>query len=96
MAGIALSLVAYAPQVVHLVREHCSAGVSRRAWAMWVAGSLLVGTHAVRRGDVVFIALQISRLTSAATILCLAQRYRGMGCETHAPHSPAAYRRDPA
>jgi lipid-A-disaccharide synthase-like uncharacterized protein len=70
--------------VIHLGKEHCSAGISRRAWAMWLVGSLLVGALAVHRGDVVFIALQVSTLTSAAIILFLAQRYRGMVCEAHA------------
>jgi lipid-A-disaccharide synthase-like uncharacterized protein len=84
VAGIAISMLAYMPQVVHLAREHCSAGVSRRAWAMWLVSSLLVGTLAVHRGDLVFILLQISSLMSAAVILMLAQRYRGMVCEVHA------------
>ena len=84
VAGIAISMLAYLPQVVHLAREHCSAGVSRRAWAMWLVSSLLVGTLAVHRGDLVFILLQISSLTSAAVILMLAHRYRGMVCEVHA------------
>ena len=84
VAGIAISMLAYLPQVVHLAREHCSAGVSRRAWAMWLVSSLLVGTLAVHRGDLVFILLQISSLTSAAVILTLAHRYRGMVCEVHA------------
>ena len=84
VAGIAISMLAYLPQVVHLAREHCSAGVSRRAWAMWLVSSLLVGTLAVHRGDVVFIPLQLSTLTSAAVILTLAHRYRGMVCEVHA------------
>jgi hypothetical protein len=68
----------------HLGKEHCSAGISRRAWAMWLVGSVLVGTLAVHRGDFVFIALQFSTLTSAAIILVLAQKYGGMVCETHA------------
>jgi hypothetical protein len=46
-------MLAYVPQVVHLGKEHCSAGVSRRAWAMWLVSSLLVGTLAVHRGDLV-------------------------------------------
>ena len=87
VAGIAISMLAYLPQVVHLAREHCSAGVSRRAWAMWLVSSLLVGTLAVHRGDLVFILLQISSLMSAAIILMLAQRYRGMVCEVHALRS---------
>lgn len=84
IAGIATSMLAYVPQVIHLAKEHCSAGISRRAWAMWLVGSLLVGTLAVHRGDLVFIALQVSTLASAAIILFLAQKYRGLVCETHA------------
>jgi lipid-A-disaccharide synthase-like uncharacterized protein len=84
IAGIAISMLAYVPQVVHLGREHCSAGVSRRAWAMWVASSVLIGTLALYRQDPVFILLQVSTLTSAAIILSLAHRYRGMVCAFHA------------
>jgi uncharacterized protein with PQ loop repeat len=51
VAGIVISMLAYVPQVVHLGRQHCSAGISRRAWAMWLVSSLLVGTLAVHRGD---------------------------------------------
>ena len=85
LAGIALSMLAYLPQVVHLAREHCSAGVSRRAWAMWLVSSLMIGALALYRRDLVFILLQLSSLTSAAVILFLAGRYRGMLCEVHAP-----------
>jgi lipid-A-disaccharide synthase-like uncharacterized protein len=84
IAGITISMLAYVPQVVHLGKEHCSAGVSRRAWAMWLVASLLVGALAVHRGDLVFIGLQASTLASAALILFLAQRYRGMACKAHA------------
>ena len=82
--GIAISVAAYVPQVIHLAREHCSAGVSSRAWTMWMLSGLLVGLVAVRRGDAVFILLQLSSFTSAAAILLLARRYKGMRCETHA------------
>jgi lipid-A-disaccharide synthase-like uncharacterized protein len=68
VAGIVISMLAYVPQVVHLGRQHCSAGISRRAWAMWLVSSLLVGTLAVHRRDLVFILLQLSTLTSAAVI----------------------------
>ncbi len=87
IAGIAISMLAYVPQVIHLGREHCSAGVSRRAWAMWVASSLLIGALALHRSDPVFIMLQVSTLTSAAIILFLAYRYRGMACAFHAGSS---------
>ena len=94
VAGIVISMLAYVPQVVHLGRQHCSAGISRRAWAMWLVSSLLVGTLAVHRRDLVFILLQLSTLTSAAVILTLAQRYRGMVCEVHALRSQLQNQRD--
>ncbi|MGZ4419506.1 MAG: hypothetical protein ACXVRV_15225 [Gaiellaceae bacterium] len=81
--GIAISMLAYLSQVVHLAKEHCSAGVSRRAWMMWLVSSLLIGALALHRHDVVFILLQISSLTSATVILVLAHRYRGLVCHTH-------------
>jgi lipid-A-disaccharide synthase-like uncharacterized protein len=80
VAGIAISLLAYLPQVVHLAKEHCSAGVSSRAWTMWLVSSLLIGALAVHRHDAVFVLLQLSSLMSAAAILLLDHRYRGLVC----------------
>ena len=88
VAGISIGALAYVPQMVHLAREHCSAGISSRAWAMWLASSLLIGALALYRRDPVFIALQASSLSSAAVIVFLARRYRGMFCETHAHLRP--------
>lgn len=92
IVGIGLSVVAYLPQVSHLAKEHCSAGVSSRAWAMWFASSLLVGALAVYRRDYVFISLAASSLISSTAILLLARRYRGMACATHRypTHQPIA------
>src|SRR5688572_2680825 len=93
IAGISIGVVAYVPQVVHLAREHCSAGVSGRAWAMWLTSSLLIGALALHRHDPVFIALQASSLTSTAVIVLLTHRYRGMVCEAHAHLRPNDPRR---
>jgi lipid-A-disaccharide synthase-like uncharacterized protein len=89
LIGIAISVLAYLPQVVHLARQHCSAGVSGRAWGMWLVSSLLVGALALHRRDAVFVLLQVSTLASATVILFLVHRYRGMICAAHA----VAYRR---
>jgi lipid-A-disaccharide synthase-like uncharacterized protein len=83
VAGIGLSMLAYLPQVFHLAKAHCSAGVSSRAWLMWLVSSLLIGTLALHRHDPVFILLQISSLVSAAIILYLGRKYRGLICEDH-------------
>ena len=82
-AGIAISMLAYLPQVVHLAKKHCSAGVSSRAWSMWLVSSVLIGALAVHRHDAVFILLQISSFAAAAVILFLGHRYRGLVCEAH-------------
>jgi lipid-A-disaccharide synthase-like uncharacterized protein len=84
VAGIVISVAAYVPQVIHLARERCSAGVSSRAWGMWLASSLLVGSVAVHRRDPIFVLLQTCTLASAIVTLVLARRYRGMACESHA------------
>jgi hypothetical protein len=89
IAGVAISVAAYVPQVVHLGREHCSAGVSSRAWAMWLVSSLLIGALALHRREPVFIALQVINLTSISLTLLLARRYRGMVCEFHAHPNPS-------
>jgi lipid-A-disaccharide synthase-like uncharacterized protein len=85
MVGIGISTAAYLPQVVHLAKEHCSAGISVKAWAMWLTSSVLVGSLAIYRQDYVFTALAVSSLLSSALILMLARRFRGMTCETHRP-----------
>jgi lipid-A-disaccharide synthase-like uncharacterized protein len=77
-------VLAYLPQVVHIAKEHCSAGISGRAWTMWLLSSMLIGAVAIDRRDPVFILLQASSLTSTAVILALSRRYRGRVCEAHA------------
>ena len=83
MVGIGLSVVAYLPQVLHLMKEHCSAGISARAWGLWLVSSVLVGSLAVYRRDYVFISLTASSLLSSTAVLVLARRYRANVCTTH-------------
>jgi lipid-A-disaccharide synthase-like uncharacterized protein len=84
IAGISIGVLAYVPQVVHLAREHCSAGISGRAWTMWLTSSLLISAVALHRRDPVFVALQASSVTSAGVIVFLTHRYRETVCEAHA------------
>lgn len=94
MVGVGLSVVGYFPQVRHLLKEQCSAGFSSRAWALWLASSLMVGALAIYRKDYVFISLVASSLFSSAAILVIARRYRGLACSTHRPVSLSPYKRD--
>ena len=83
IVGIAISVIAYLPQIAHLGKKHCSAGISRRAWTMWLVSSLLVGALAIDRGDPVFILLQASTHGVRGRHSIFGHRYRGMVCEFH-------------
>ena len=39
-AGAGLAGAAYIPQISHLIRAHCSAGISRLAFAAWFLAAL--------------------------------------------------------
>jgi hypothetical protein len=87
-AGTAVMIAAYAPQIWHLYREHCWAGISVRANAMWIGGSLLFFTHAMIIEDPVFTLVQVVNVLALSTIVVLARRYTGQLCEAHAQPRP--------
>ncbi|MGI8924829.1 MAG: hypothetical protein ACR2HJ_12535 [Fimbriimonadales bacterium] len=76
LLGVVLGAAAYIPQVVHLVKEHCSAGASLQAWGICALAAILIGIHALRSDEIVFIALQIVGFVASATILALGWRFR--------------------
>ena len=82
--GVAINCFAYAPQIVHLVIEHCSAGVSVRAWMLWLLASFLISLHAFSVFDIVFVALQIVNIV-AITLIIILSRYQDMFCRIHTP-----------
>jgi uncharacterized protein with PQ loop repeat len=83
-AGTAVMIGAYAPQIWHLYRERCSAGISVRAYALWIGGSLLFLGHARIIKDPVFTLVQVVNVLALSTIVILARRYSGQLCELHA------------
>ena len=66
------------------VPERCSAGISVRAYALWIGGSLLFLGHATNIRDPVFTLVQVVNVLSLFTIVVLARRYSGQICELHA------------
>jgi uncharacterized protein with PQ loop repeat len=83
LAGAAISVYAYLPQITHLVSERCSAGVSERAFRLWLLASLLMTYHALTIGAVVFVVLGLLQVGSTAVIASYGRRYRGMACPSH-------------
>jgi len=66
----------YLPQILHLAKEHCSAGISIRAWFLWLVSSVLILLYALDALDVVLITIQSVNLMAVTSILGLARRYR--------------------
>ena len=81
--GGGLVIWAYIPQIMHLIKEHCSAGISRRAYAIWFIAALLLLTHAVMIRDTVFILLQAASTLLTLIILIFATKYKNGVCPTH-------------
>jgi PQ loop repeat len=89
-AGAALAGAAYVPQIYHLVRARCSAGISRPAFEVWLLAALLTTARAVAIGAGVFIMLGGIQIVATALILVCAARYEDTPCLSHLPRQPAA------
>ncbi len=87
--GTGLVIVAYLPQVTHLVTARCASGVSLGAYLVWSLSAALLLTYALSTADGVFIALQAYQLLALTTIYILARRHRGQSCELHCGSPPA-------
>ena len=83
VSGAALSGYAYLPQITHLVRERCSAGLSERAFTLWLIASGLMTVHALTIHAVVFVLLGALQLTATFVIVYFGRRYRGSVCPSH-------------
>ncbi len=81
--GIALCVLAYLPQIIHLTKEHCSAGLSPGAYCMWGIASLLLLIYAIVKRDPVFISLQSYQVGAGTLILYYCLKYRHQLCEEH-------------
>jgi uncharacterized protein with PQ loop repeat len=84
LSGASLAGYAYLPQITHLIRQQCSAGISRRAFALWFIASILMTIHAILLPALVFIVLGVVQIGAISTILVFSARYRGMVCPLHA------------
>jgi uncharacterized protein with PQ loop repeat len=89
-AGAGLAGAAYIPQISHLIRARCSAGISRLAFEVWLLASLLTTARAIAIHAGVFIAVGGIQIVATALIMLCAIRYKDMPCPVHLPRRPAA------
>lgn len=89
-AGAGLAGAAYVPQISHLVRAHCSAGISRLAFAVWLLSSILITVRAIAIGAGVFVVLGGIQIVATALIMIFAVWYEDTPCSSHLSGRPAA------
>lgn len=78
MFGAILAGVAYLPQITHLIKEHCSAGISRRAYMLWLISSGAILVHAIAITAIVFIVLSGLQLVATFLIFFLGEIQRDL------------------
>lgn len=85
LTGALLAGYAYLPQITHLLRERCAAGISRGAFGLWLVASLLVTVNAVFIGSLVFTFLGLVQISATAVIWHYSGKYQGNYCPSHIP-----------
>ena len=85
IVGTVLVVIAYVPQITHLMMMRCGEGVSLTAYVLWCAASSLLCVYAVIADEPVFIALQGYHAAACALILFFGARYRTARCPMHRP-----------
>lgn len=66
--GTGIAVVAYAPQIYHLIKRACAQGVSIQTYGLWFVSSILLLIHAVAIRSSVFVFIQIVNVISTAVI----------------------------
>ncbi|MCL1598099.1 MAG: PQ-loop repeat-containing protein [Actinomycetia bacterium] len=82
-AGMSLVVLAYVPQIVHLVKARCTAGVSTWAYLVWSVSAALLLAYAITARDPVFISLQVYQLVATTSIYLFSRRRQGQPCNIH-------------
>ena len=82
LIGTFLVVLAYIPQIRHIVREHCAGGVSLRAWGLWLVATVLISIYALTTLDLVFITLQAVSITAIIVVLILIKLYGKRVCHS--------------
>lgn len=86
LAGALIAGSAYLPQIRHLIKEQCAAGISRSAFGLWLIASILITVNALYIGAFVFIILGIMQILATAIIFLYGTKYQNNVCAVHLKH----------
>jgi uncharacterized protein with PQ loop repeat len=83
MVATGLVIGGYVPQIVHLIKERCTVGISMPAFTLWCLASLLLLIHAAMIEDAVFMGVQTVNLVAGGLIVGFCKKYEGKVCPFH-------------
>lgn len=80
--GTALVIIAYYPQIHHLIVERCAWGISVLTWLIWLIASVLLLAYCIFRRDVLLCVVQGINIAAIATTIILVRRSNNI-CPYH-------------
>jgi uncharacterized protein with PQ loop repeat len=72
--GTALVMIAYYPQIHHLLVERCAWGIGISTWLIWFIASTLLLLYCVTGKELLMTVVQIVSITAIATTIILVRR----------------------
>lgn len=75
-AGTLLFAIAYLPQILHLIKEHNSKGISLGSWFIWLIACVLLLLYAVNVSDLIFTAFYAVNIAAIIIIIALIYKYK--------------------
>lgn len=80
--GTALVVIAYYPQIHHLIVEKCAWGISVLTWLIWLISSVLLLTYCLLRRDSLLSVVQGVNIAAIVTTIILVRRSNNV-CPYH-------------
>jgi len=80
--GTALVIIAYYPQIHHLLVERCAWGISVSTWVIWLISNVLLLSYCIFRQEVLLGVVQGANMVAILTtiessLLRMARRFFG-------------------
>lgn len=74
--GTLLFAIAYLPQILHLMKERSSKGISLSSWFIWLIACVLLLLYAVNVSDLIFTAFYAVNIAAIVVIMALVCKYK--------------------
>ncbi len=75
--GTLLFAIAYLPQILHLIKERSSKGISLSSWSIWLIACVLLLLYAMSVSDLIFTVFYSVNIAAIVIIIALIYKYKG-------------------